>query len=217
MRRGGGWRRRAWYRNDHGSIEYGCGGVGCWGTLAVVDRTFSTFLPTAPVSSFSDSSSRRKLSEMKHTLALARVARDDVRVAYAASTQKLEAARTELATIVRRGELARQIDDQETVVVAERFAATQRSTIALLERKVAVQHDELILTERTVSEMEADLRAVTGIGPREDAEGARRDPADPASAEPRPDAADYRPLDDAARAQNADARLAELKRRMGKA
>jgi hypothetical protein len=175
-----------------------------------------TFLPTAPVSSFSDSSSRRKLSEMKHTLALARVARDEVRAAYAASTQKLEAARLELATIVRRGELARQISDLETVAVAERFAATQQSTIALLERKVAVHHDELVLTERAVSEMEADLRAVTGVGPRDDAGGAR-DPAASTSGEPRANATDYQPLDDAARAQNADARLAELKRRMGKA
>jgi hypothetical protein len=31
------------------------------------------------------------------------------------------------------------------------------------------------------------------------------------------DASDYRPLDDAARAQSADERLAELKRRMGRA
>jgi hypothetical protein len=185
-----------------------------WRELIVSSFTFS---PTAPVSSFSDSSSRRKVSEMKHTLALARVARDDVRAAYAASTQKLDAARTELATILRRSDLARQIDDQETVKVAERFADTQRSTIALLERKVAVQHDELVLTERTVSEMEADLRAVTGIGPRDDADAPRRDADASASTDPRPDAADYRPLGDAARAQNADERLAELKRRMGKA
>lgn len=149
---------------------------------------------------------------MKQTLALARVARDDVRAAYALSMQKLEGARTELATILRRGDLARQIDDQETVTVAERFAETQRNTIALFERKVAVQHDELVLTERTVSDMEAELRSVTGIGPtptdHANAGTPRESPADPA---------DYRPLDDAARGQSADDRLAELKRRMGRA
>ncbi len=148
---------------------------------------------------------------MKHTLALARVSRDDVRAAYATSMQRLESARTELATIVRRGELARQIDDQETVTVAERFAETQRTTIAVLERKVAVQHEELVLTERTVSEMEQELRAVTGIGPLP-VDDADRDASGAAPADP----SDYRSLDDAARAQSADERLAELKRRMGR-
>ncbi len=149
---------------------------------------------------------------MKHTLSLARVARDDVRAAYAASLKRLELARSELETILRRGELARQIDDQETVQVAERFSESQRNTIAVFERKVAVQHEELVLTERTVAEMETELRATTGIGPTP---GATPDPADsidPSSAH----AADFRGLEDAARAQSADERLAELKRRMGR-
>jgi DNA gyrase/topoisomerase IV subunit A len=146
---------------------------------------------------------------MKHTLALARVARDDVRAAYAVSMQKLEAARTELATITRRGELARQINDDETVTIAMRFADAQRSSIALLERKLAVQHDELTLAERTVTEMEAELRAVTGVAPA----GAEGDAA-PGAADADP--ADFRPLDAAARAQQADDRLAALKKRMGK-
>lgn len=153
---------------------------------------------------------------MKHTLALARVARDDVRTAHALSIQKLESARTELSTILRRGDLARQIDDAETVAVAERFAESQRNTIAIFERKVAVQHEELVLTERTVSEMESELRSVTGIGPTPpdgSAADATSGPSSGATADP----ADYRGLDDAARAQSADERLAELKRRMGRA
>ena len=147
---------------------------------------------------------------MKQTLALARIARDDVRAAYALTLQKLESARTELATIIRRRELARQIDDQETVAVAERFAESQKSTIAVFERKVAVQHEELVLTERQVSEMEMELRATTGIGP---APGDTPKPGEASTADP----SDYRALDDAARAQTADERLAELKRRMGRA
>ncbi len=164
-----------------------------------------------PLSSSGHSSARRQLAEMKHTLALARVSRDEVRAAYATSMQRLEQARTELATILRRGELARQIDDTETVAVADRFADTQRTTIAVLERKVAVQHEELVLTERTVSDMEQELRAVTGIGP---APGDASERTAPDSVPV--DSADYRPLDDAARAQSADERLAALKRRMGR-
>jgi hypothetical protein len=168
-------------------------------------------LAAHPVSSFSNPSSRRQLAEMKQTLALARVARDDVRAAYATSMQKLEAARTELATIMRRGDLARQIDDQETVAVAERFAENQRTTIGVLERKVAVQYEELALTERTVTEMEAELKAVTGRGPAPDI---TPDPSVAGAASV--DSSDYRTLDDAARAQSAEERLAELKRRMGR-
>lgn len=148
---------------------------------------------------------------MKQTLVLARVARDDVRAVYAASMQKLEGARTELATIVRRGDLARQIDDLETVAVAQRFADTQRATVGLLERKVAVQYEELSLAERTVTEMEAELKAVTGRGPAPDL---TPDPSVAGAASV--DSSDYRALDDAARAQTADERLAELKRRMGR-
>ena len=163
------------------------------------------------MSSSGNPSARRQLAEMKQTLALARIARDDVRTAHAVSIQKLEAARTELATILRRGKLAQQIDDAETVAVAERFAESQRETIAVLERKVTVQHEELVLTERTVGEMESALRDVTGIGPAPSV--ADRDATSGAHV----DSADYRPLDDAARAQSADERLAELKRRMGRA
>lgn len=173
--------------------------------------------------SMSDSSSsRRQLAEMKHTLALARVARDEVRAAHAASVQKLTAARMELTTIERRGDLARQIDDQETVAVAERFAESQRATIALLQRKVGVLQDELAQTERTVGHMEADLRAATGRGgsgaPSGDATSAGRDADDGSdAADPTIGTAEYRGLDEAARAQTADERLAELKRRMGRA
>ena len=149
---------------------------------------------------------------MKHTLALARVARDDVRTAHALSIQKLASARTELATILRRGELARRIDDALTVAVAERFADSQRTTIAIFERKVAVQHEELVLTERTVSEMESELKSVTGIGPTPP-DGSAAEATTGGAADP----ADFHGLDDAARAQSADERLAALKRRMGRA
>lgn len=188
-----------------------CGDGSRLGTLAGVTPVADPRSLRA-VSSFSNPSARRQLAEMKHTLALARVTRDDVRTAYAASVQKLEHARTELATILRRGELARQIDDNETVAVAERFAESQRNTIAIFERKVAVQHEELVLTERTVSEMEQELKAVTGIGPSPSTDSR----ADDAVGRSDADSADYRSLDDAARAQTADDRLAELKRRMGR-
>ncbi|HYW51903.1 MAG TPA: hypothetical protein VE861_14905 [Gemmatimonadaceae bacterium] len=164
------------------------------------------------MSSFGNSSSRRQLAEMKQTLAISRVARDDVRTAYAATMQRLEKARAELETIVRRGDLARQIDDQETVAVAERFAESQRATVGVLERKAAVQHEELTMAERLVSEMEQELKAITGIGPSPNVAPEDHDQM----GQPGADSADFRGLSDAARAQSADERLAELKRRMGR-
>lgn len=183
-----------------------------------VGVSFCPLASRTSVSSFGNQSARRKLAEMKETLALARVARDDVRAAYAQSMQRLEAARTELETISRRGALARQINDEETVSVAERFAESRRATIGVLERKIAVQYDELAMTERTVTEMEAELRLMTGRGPAPDVTPMPGDgtDADSLGADSPADPADFRALDDAARAQTADERLAELKRRMGR-
>ena len=152
---------------------------------------------------------------MKHTLSIARVARDDVKKAHAESVKRLQAAESELATILRRGQLAAQIDDTETVAVAERFAESQRATIAVLERKVAVQLDELALADRTVAEMEADLKAVTGLG----GSGSSTRPVTPPSDDddaPSADPSDFHPLNRAAREQSAEERLAELKRKMGR-
>ena len=149
---------------------------------------------------------------MKQTLALARITRADVQAALQRSRTTLAAAAQELTTIARRGDLARQIGDDETVAVAERFAESQRATIGVLERKVAVQEEELALHERAVAEMEADLRSATGVGPMPAGAAAGTAGAAASSSDP----ADFRSLDDAARVQAADDRLAELKRRMGK-
>jgi hypothetical protein len=169
-------------------------------------------LASVIVSSSGPSSSRRQLAEMKQTLALARIARNDLREAAARSATRLAAALSELATIERRGEMARQIDDQETVDVAVRYAQTQRATIALLERKIAVEQDELALSEQTVAQMETELRNVTGIGPSVDGASAATGSAEDGGVDP----SDFRPLDSAAKARAADERLAELKRRMGR-
>ena len=161
-------------------------------------------------------SDRRRTAEMQQTLALARVARDESRAAHAKARRALELAEQELATIERRGMLAARINDQETVAVAERFAATQREQVARLLRKEAVLLEEVIAAERTVAGMEEELRAVTGRAgaPRPEASGWAPEAA--ADAADTVDPAAYRALDEAAREAAADARLAELKRRMGK-
>jgi hypothetical protein len=65
----------------------------------------------------------------------------------------LDAERRQLEDAERRGRLAAQVPDQETVTVAARFAARHRARIALLERKVVVQRDELQLAERELEDL----------------------------------------------------------------
>jgi hypothetical protein len=179
-------------------------------------------IPTGP---FSAAERRLRVGRMKQALAAARLARDDAWRAVAATEQALGTARDELATIERRRELARRIDDQETVAVADRFAATQRESVALLERKLAVQRDEAAFAARTAGEMETELRALVGGGPVPPADAARATTTsvdgEALAAEidglaPRGDDADFGVLEHERRAREAAERLAALKRRMGR-
>lgn len=161
---------------------------------------------------------RRRVALMKQALAAARLARDDAWRAVAETERRLGVAREELATIERRRELARAIGDDETVAVAERFAAPQRETIALLERKAAVQRDEAALAERTAREMEGELEAATGrrAAPPPDAPGVAADDAAPPPPASGVDEASFDRFEHERRAREAADRLAALKRRMGR-
>jgi hypothetical protein len=170
---------------------------------------------------------------MKETLVRARLGLDDLRRGVAEARARCDAARRELETTRRRGRLAADVGDAETVAVAARFEAQQAERLAVLERKLAAQEDELALVEREVSEMTADFRrAAAGIAPGASGVGGATAEAR-AAAEvddllrdaPGGDAgttdasafdALARSQDRAAREADADARLAELKRRMGR-
>lgn len=158
---------------------------------------------------------RAAVAAMKDALVHARMGLDDLRQGLAHSQQRLQSEEAELATVERRKGLAEQIGDAETVSVAERFAQHHRDRVDVLRRKAQVQVDELGLAENDVREMTQQLKlAATGA------------PAAPMTAtitdELEPDAALKRDLDSMSRSskraaaeQDADARLAELKRRMG--
>jgi hypothetical protein len=71
-----------------------------------------------------------------------------MREALERTERELASERSQHADAVRRRDLAAAINDQETVDVAERFAARHQARSDMLERKLAVQHDELALAER---------------------------------------------------------------------
>jgi hypothetical protein len=161
---------------------------------------------------------RAVVAMMREALVEAKVGLETVRTAVASTKAALAAERSELETVRRRGRLAAQIHDDETVRVAEQFERKSVERVAVLERKLQAQEAEWALVDREVTEMTAQYKSAAagiwpaGMAPRSaaagDAERGRNDS----------DAADAlrREIDREARDAAADRLLAELKRRMGK-
>jgi uncharacterized coiled-coil protein SlyX len=133
-----------------------------------------------------------------------------LRDALAKAERELASERRQLEDAQRRGTLAAEVGDAETVAVAERFVARHGERVAMLEQKVAAQQTELTLTQRDVDEVVQrlkDLELRAGVS----AEGSR--------VQPPPDVDDSElgaTLDRAGREAEAEARLRELKNRMGR-
>jgi len=97
--------------------------------------------------------------QMQEAVVDAKVAVEEIRAAVTRTDAELAAERQRLADAERRGRLAGEIQDQETVQVAERFAAKHRERAGVLERKLAAQREELALAERELGEMQGQLQS----------------------------------------------------------
>lgn len=169
---------------------------------------------------------RAMLAVMKETLVHARLGLDDLRAGVEQTRKRLERERRELETVQRRKGLAQGIADAETVQIAERFEAQHAERVAVLERKLGAQEGELALVEREVEEMTQQLKAAaagvgSGMAPGSVAGAPGAGPGeagldDERSALEQEMAGLDRAQRRAAAEADADARLAELKRRMGK-
>jgi len=166
---------------------------------------------------------REMTARMREAVIEQKAAARAMREALEQAEQLLAGERSQLETAERRRALAAGINDQETVAVADRFIARHRERIAVLEKKVAAEREELSLAERDLTEMSAQLQ-----------EAVRRQPADAAEASRERawghlgEAGMNRPetdlegemlkskLEHAAREAAADAKLEELKKRMGR-
>lgn len=155
------------------------------------------------------------LAQMRETLVQARVGLAEMRQGLEETRLSLAAKERETETVRRRKAQATAIGDAETVRVADRYEQELSSRVEVLARKLRVQEDELALGEREVGEMTAELRkAIGGVPP---VPGVAADPlADADSAALDELSSLERSRARAARDANADERLAELKRRMGK-
>jgi hypothetical protein len=165
-----------------------------------------------------DPASRARARMMREALVDAKVGLSQSRAARDAASAQLARERTELATVLRRGQLAAGINDAETVRLAAEYERKHSERIVVLERKLAALEQEVALVERETAEMTAQLKRLTGGG---------GDPAAPSTsnqeAEDDPEANDLSELDSlrrsadrTAREADAESRLADLKRRMGK-
>jgi hypothetical protein len=168
---------------------------------------------------------RAGLARMKQTLVTARLGLDDLRGGVAATRQRLAVEQRELETTRRRRGLAAGINDAETVTLAEKYEKHHAERVAVLERKLEAQEAELAIAERDVAEMSAELKvAMLGTAPPASTAGADERAAAAAADEAAGEASQVAAELDAmgrARARSerdadAERRLAELKRRMGK-
>jgi len=168
---------------------------------------------------------RAGLARMKQTLVTARMGLDDLRAGLATTRARLEAERRELETVRRRKGLAAGIADTETVALAEKYERHHAERAEVYARKLEAQEAELAIVEREVAEMAAELKgAMLGTAMPGSTSGADARAAAAAAEEAAGDDTGIADELDAlgrARARSerdadAERRLAELKRRMGK-
>lgn len=154
--------------------------------------------------------------DMREAVIEMKTAVQGLRESAARAQTELEAERRRLADAERRGRLAGEIQDGETVDVAARFATRHRERVAVLERKVAAGREELALAERDLAEMRAELIRAEAERPATEAErSAERAWREIETAGGvRPDLGAE--LDRAAREAAADQQLRDLKKRMQK-
>ena len=159
-------------------------------------------------------------SRMKDTLVQARVGLDEMRESLEKARQRLVLEEKQLETVTRRKQLAEGINDRETVDIATKYEEMHAERVGILRQKVSVQEAELVMAERDVAQMTAELKAVlSGTDARAAAPAIDASEVDPAAESSKlSEEIDSlgRARARAERESDADRRLEELKRKMGK-
>lgn len=168
---------------------------------------------------------RHVVSSMRDAMVFAKMSLQQLRDAIKVTEGRLANERAELETVRRRQGLAAGIGDTETVAIAERFASQHAERVAMLETKLMAQQQELTVGERELDEMSSQLRlAMAGIDPnagganasaQREVDALLNDDLGAGSASGMDDPAPVRRTR-AEREADAEDRLADLKRRMGK-
>ena len=108
---------------------------------------------------------RAAIADMKRALVMAKLGIADLGDGVAITRQRLETERAQLATVQRRKVLAEEISDAETIALAEKFIVQHSERIVVLERKLEAQDAEAALAERDYDAMVKQLKtAGAGVG-----------------------------------------------------
>ena len=165
---------------------------------------------------------RAVLARMKQTLVQARMGLDDLRGGVATTKQRLDIETRELETMRRRKVAATAINDTETVALADKYETLHGERADVLRQKLQAQEAELGMVEREVGEMTTELKqAMLGAGPSASSvSDEAREEADSVLDDGRTVAEESDAISRAgrrsARETEAEQKLADLKRRMGK-
>lgn len=160
---------------------------------------------------------RARAAALRDAILEAKVGIGTMRAALLATEREMVIERRQLEDAERRGRLAADLPDPETVALAGRYAERHRERVTVLERKLVVQREELALAEREVAEMVSEYRASRGAEP-ESVQAAWRD-IEAAGGE-RPgtglDQDVEREMNDRKLKEAVEAQLAFLKKKLGK-
>lgn len=148
-------------------------------------------------------------SLMREAVIEARAAIKYMEESLAKSEEKLGRESRSLEDALRRGGLAAGIGDQETVDVAERFAAQHGEKVEVLQRKIEAQNAELAIARREEISMTNQLKTAQRGGP------GVRSGAGESTPGRNEDALEYE-IEQRDNESLARRQLEELKRRMGK-
>jgi hypothetical protein len=164
----------------------------------------------------SPSDKRDVVSGMREAVIEAHAVVQALREGLSRTEQELAVEQRNLKDAERRGRLATEIDDQETVEIANRFAMKHKERVAVLEKKLDAQRGELLFMERELDEMKAQIKKVAGSS---SVESAWREIESAGGVRPKTDVSEESlrsSFDRAAREAAADAQLEALKKRMGR-
>jgi hypothetical protein len=162
---------------------------------------------------------RAQAGALREAIVQAKVAVRTMQDALAVTERELEIERRQGEDAARRGRLAADIGDAETVAVAERFAARHAERLAVLERKLAVQREELVLAERELGEMTAQMRSAPTDMSADSIRDAWQELEGAGQSRPGVDPRDSlleAELDEARRKAAVEEQLAYLKKKMGR-
>jgi hypothetical protein len=165
----------------------------------------------------SRSDPRAHASALREAVLEAKVGVSTMRSALAATEAELRQERRRLEDAERRGKLAAEVPDAETVALAQRYAERHRERVGVLERKVIVQRDELAIAERELMDMLREYQTARAGRPFESVDAAWRE-LQAAGAEYPGLGLDEEPgqKSDEKLKQAVEAQLAYLKKKLGK-